>query len=41
MTSSVDGLMTSNFCLSTPSTHSLLMNLAEKQWVSYMSRCEE
>lgn len=27
MTSSVDGLMTSNFCLSTPSTHSLLMNL--------------
>lgn len=27
MTSSVEGLMTSNFCLSTPSTHSLLMKL--------------
>jgi len=35
MTSSVEGLMTSNFFLSTPSTHSLLMNLGR---VSLMSQ---
>jgi hypothetical protein len=37
MTSSVAGLMTSNFCLSTPSTNSPLMNL-EKWHVSCRER---
>lgn len=38
MTSSVEGLMTSNFFLSTPSTHSLLMNLCARRWSAQNSQ---
>lgn len=38
MTSSVEGLMTSIFFLSWPSTHSLLMNLVKGQYVGWLKR---